>query len=309
MAFTVWQANTSYAIGDVRAPATAQPTGLVFKCKTAGQSGSSEPDWAKTLESETVDNAVTWIAVSAIYEELTKLSPDAIIELFELRLSTTLHGSSDIVRWHNGCNADITGDIVWKVEGGTTYSYVRMPVEATGFEVTTSGSMPRPLITVSNLNNTVTLLLNQVNLYTPGNDLCGAEIRRIRTLKKYLHGESAADPNATWPEERWYIDRKTAESRDVVSFELTSKFDMQGEKLPKRQMIANVCQWQYRDPDTCTYAGTNYYDVNDNQINTGNAAADLAADTCGKTLSSCRKRFGENGKLYFGSFPAAGKFK
>ena len=130
MAFTVWQANTSYAIGDVRAPATAQPTGLVFKCKTAGQSGGSEPDWAKTLESETVDNAVTWIAVSAIYEELTKLSPDAIIELFELRLSTTLHGSSDIVRWHNGCNADITGDIVWKIEGGTTYSYVRMPVEA-----------------------------------------------------------------------------------------------------------------------------------------------------------------------------------
>ena len=65
-------------------------------------------------------------------------------------------------------------------------------------------------------------------------------MRRIRTLKKYLDGESAADPNARWPEERWFVDRKANESRDQVTFELASKFDLAGQKIPKRQVIANV---------------------------------------------------------------------
>ncbi len=56
-------------------------------------------------------------------------------------------------------------------------------------------------------------------------------------MKKFLDGESTADPNAKFPDERWYVDRKANESRDSVTFELASKFDLAGQKLPKRQIV------------------------------------------------------------------------
>ena len=145
----------------------------------------------------------------------------------------------------------------------------------------------------------MTTLLLLVNATTAGNDLGGAEVRRIRTLKKYLDGESAADPNARWPEERWFVDRKASESRDQVTFELASKFDLAGQKIPKRQVIANVCQWKYRSSE-CSYTGSSYFDVNGNPVST------LAEDVCGKRVASCKLRFGDTAELPFGSFPGAG---
>ena len=87
-----------------------------------------------------------------------------------------------------------------------------------------------------------------------------------------------------------------------VAFELSSKFDLPGVMLPKRQLIANVCQWGYRSSE-CSYTGSNYFDINDDSVPT------LGQDKCGKRLTSCKKRFGENGELPFGSFPSVGKIK
>ena len=172
-----------------------------------------------------------------------------------------------------------------------------------------------------------------VNATSAGNDLGGAEVRRIRTLRKFLDAANfvtpnflvaqngnqivtqsgnnllsvagfapSADPNAKFPDERWFIDRKANESRDSVTFELASKFDLAGQKLPKRQIVANVCQWKYRSSE-CSYTGSNYFDVNGNTVTT------LAADVCGKRVESCKLRFGNNAELPFGSFPGAGLTK
>ena len=43
------------------------------------------------------------------------------------------------------------------------------------------------------------------------------------------------DPNAEFPREIYYIDRKAAETRDVVSWELAAVFDLAGVRVPKRQ--------------------------------------------------------------------------
>lgn len=294
MAFTAWAASTAFVAGDVRRATALQASGLVFRCTTAGTSGSSEPEWPTDIGSTVVDNTVTWTAISSVHEELAKIAPSAIIELFELHLDSTLHGTSDIVRWHSGVNADVTGNIIWSGN-----SYFRLPVAAEGFEYTNAGSLPRPTLTVANLDSTVTALLLDVNLVTSGNDLTGAKVKRIRTLKKFLDGETAADPYAAFPEEIWYIDRKATETRDLVSFELASKFDMAGTFIPKRQVVANICQWQYRSAE-CGYTGTDYFDVNDNP------AGSLGNDRCGKRISSCKARFGESAELPFGSFPGAG---
>jgi len=294
MAYAAWQASTSYAVGAIVRATTTQASGLVFRCTVAGTSASTQPAWPTDIGSTITDGGVTWAAISSVYEELAVLGPNAIIELFELQLDTTLHGASTTYYWHNGVNAAVTGNIVF---AGNTY--IRLPVEATGFDYTSSGSLPRPTLRVSNLFSDITGLLLLVNATTPGNDLGGATVRRVRTLKKFLDGEAAADPNARFPTEIWYVDRKSNENRDLVEFELASKFDLAGVMLPKRQIIANVCQWQYRG-DGCGYTGINYWNVNDQAVGT------LAADVCGKRVESCKLRFGATAELPFGSFPGAG---
>lgn len=294
MAYTAWAASTAYTVGAVRRATTLQASGLVFRCTTAGTSGASQPAWPTDIGSTVTDGTVVWTAVSSAYEDLAEIAPSAIIELFEMTLDTTLHGSNDTYRWHNGCNADISGNIVWNGN-----SYLRLPVKAEGFEYSNTGTLPRPTLTISNLDGTMTTLLLIVNATTPGNDLGGAIVKRIRTLKKYLDGEAAADPHAKFPDEIWYVDRKASENRDSVTFELASKFDLAGVMIPKRQIIANICQWQYRSTE-CGYTGSNYWNVNDQVVGT------LAQDKCGKRLSSCKLRFGATAELPFGSFPGAG---
>ena len=294
MAVAAWSGSTAFSVGDIRRASEQQPSGLFFRCTTAGNSASAEPSWPNNVGDTVTDGTCVWTGIASAFEELAKISPSAIIELFELRLDSALHGSNDIYRWHAGANADVTGDIVF---GGETYQ--RIPVKAEGFEYTNTGTLPRPTLTVSNLGSEITSILLVVNQTTRGNDLGGAEVRRIRTLKKYLDGESAADPNVQFPQERWFIDRKANETRDVVSFELASKFDLAGQKIPRRQVVANVCQWKYRSSE-CSYTGSNYFDVNGNSVST------LAQDVCGKRVDSCKLRFGNNGQLPFGSFPGAG---
>jgi len=294
MAYAAWQASTSYAVGAIVRATTTQASGLVFRCTVAGTSASTQPAWPTDIGSTIADGGVTWAAISSVYEELAVLGPNAIIELFELQLDTTLHGASTTYYWHNGVNAAVTGNIVF-----ASNTYVRLPVEATGFDYTSSGSLPRPTLRISNLFSDMTTLLLLVNATTPGNDLGGATVRRIRTLKKFLDGEAAADPNARFPTEIWYVDRKSNENRDLVEFELASKFDLAGVMLPQRQIIANVCQWKYRGAE-CGYTGSNYWNVNDQVVGT------LAADVCGKRVESCKLRFGATAELPFGSYPGAG---
>ena len=297
MAYTAWAATTSYAVGAIVRATTVQDFGLVFKCTTAGTSGASAPAWPTLIDGTTVDGSVTWTAISAVYEDLSVLEPNAIIELFQLHLDATLHGSSDIYYFHNGVNAAVTGNVVWNGQ-----SYVRLPLEATGFDYSSSGSLPRPKLAVSNIGMYITEILLDVNRITTGNDLGGAKVVRIRTLKKYLDGQAGADPHAKFPDEIWYVDRKSNENRAVVEFELASKFDLVGVMLPRRQIIANVCQWVYRGGE-CGYTGSNYFNTQDQVVGT------LALDACGKRISSCKLRFGATAELPFGSFPGAGLSK
>ena len=85
-------------------------------------------------------------------------------------------------------------------------------------------------------------------------------------------------------------------------FELASKFDLAGQYVPKRQVIANVCQWEYRSSE-CSYTGSSYFDEDDK------STGSLASDRCGKKVSSCKLRFGQHSELPFGSFPSAGKVR
>ena len=45
------------------------------------------------------------------------------------------------------------------------------------------------------------------------------------------------DPTATFDEQIFIIDRKSTENRDVVEFELAATYDIDGVRLPKRQVL------------------------------------------------------------------------
>ena len=242
------------------------------------------------------------------FAALQEINPSALIELFELELNVAQHGVADVYRFHAGIslqtggallaedstlllyeNGDTisqeTGGLVWN---GNTYSW--FPIQAEGFEMNGNGTLPRPTLTMSNLLGTITGLI----LSLP-RGIEGAKVTRIRTLARYLDADNfpggvspySPDPTAEFPRQVFYVDRTALENRDVVQFELASVFDLSGVRAPKRECVSTYCPWVYRDPETCQYNGTQYFDVDDNPV------ATLAEDVCGKRLSSCERRFGQ----------------
>ena len=175
---------------------------------------------------------------SAIVSNLQNTNPSAIIELFTLQLDSSLHGATTIYRFHNGSSLKDNGEIVW---AGNTYQ--RFPIKAEGFAFR-QGQLPRPTLTVSNALGTITAILLTVNTTTAGNDLTGATVTRIRTLARFLDAVNfpgdinpygTPDNTAEFPQEIYKIDRKSAENRDTVQFELASVLDLAGIRAPNRQ--------------------------------------------------------------------------
>lgn len=227
----------------------------------------------------------------AITSEIQKLEPSAIVELFILDASAF---GGDVLRFHAGTNG-LRQNIVWQGE-----TYTAFPVQASGFDYSGNGQLPRPKLQVANVTGAISLLVLTYD------DLLGAKITRKRTLAKYLDGANftggtnpTADPTAEFAEDIFLIDRKATETRDYVEFELAAAFDVSGVQLPRRQIIQNVCVWRYRGTE-CGYTGTTYFDANDASV------PSAGQDVCGKRLSSCKVRFGANNPLPFGSFPSAG---
>tara|TARA_B100001248_G_scaffold256554_1_gene237768 strand:- start:595 stop:1203 length:609 start_codon:yes stop_codon:yes gene_type:complete len=191
------------------------------------------------------------IDTAPVFSDIQKVNPSSIIELFKLELKEGLNyatgnpsGVATIHRFHSGSNLDAYGNIVWNSE-----IYLRFPVEATGFAFQ-RGQLPRPTITISNMGTpSMSALLLAANAFTAGNDLTGAKVTRIRTMARFVDAANFSgainpfgtpDPDAEFPREVYYIDRKSAENREVVQFELAAIFDMAGIRAPKRQCTRDV---------------------------------------------------------------------
>lgn len=262
---------------------------------------------------------VTSDSQASLTSALQSIAPGAVIELFQLELNAAQHGFDQTYYFHAGLNEVLT-DIIWNGQ-----AYQALPIQAEGFEYNGNGQLPRPKLRAANLLGTITTILA---LLPDG--LEGAKVTRIRTLRRFLDEENfapsdvflledgfyllyedstrifleptnaTADPYAEWPREIYFVDRKSAETRDVVEFELASAFDLAGVRAPKRQCVTR-CQWVYRSAE-CSYTGTNYFDVNDDSV------INASQDVCGKKVSSCEARFGANAELPYGGYPGIGTF-
>ena len=260
---------------------------------------------------------------AAIASAVQQIAPSALIELFQLELNVAQHGVAETYYFHAGTNLSNNGDMIWAGQ-----SYMALPIEVEGFEYSGQGTLPRPKMRISNILGTITTLI-----LTLPEGLEGAKLTRIRTLARFIDSANfpagtdylltedsfalmyedstfiyqevgnpfgTPDPTAEFPREVYFVDRKSAENRDVVEFELASAFDMAGIRAPKRQCITR-CQWVYRSPE-CSYTGTNYFNASDAPV--GNANQDV----CGKRVDSCKARFGANSELPHGGYVGIGTY-
>ena len=186
------------------------------------------------------------------FVELNKLNPSSIIELFELELTVGLHiptgnpnNLDTVFRFHAGANLNNFGQVIFNGN-----SYQRVAVKAEGFENTSTGTIPRPTLTFSNLGGitkdttvmTMSDFLNVVNTVTAGNDLLNAKLTRLLPLASALDNGNFAtgtNPFGTPSTDRlrdriYFIDRKAVENRQIVQFELVNRLDMQNKKIPAR---------------------------------------------------------------------------
>jgi phage-related protein len=261
-------------------------------------------------------------STTEVASALQEIAPGALIELFQLELNVTQHGVAETYYFHAGTSLNNNGNLIWNGQ-----AYTALPIEVEGFEYSGQGTLPRPKMRISNLMGTITTLI-----LTLPEGLEGAKLTRIRTLARFIDPDNFAfssylltedgfallyedngfifvensnpfgtpDPLAEFPREVYFVDRKSAENRDVVEFELASAFDMAGVRAPKRQCITR-CQWVYRSAE-CSYTGTNYFNVSDAPV--GNANQDV----CGKRIDSCKARFGQNAELPHGGFVGIGSY-
>ncbi|AHE71468.1 hypothetical protein M942_19940 [Enterobacter ludwigii] len=243
----------------------------------------------------------------SLNSDYQKLEPGKVVQLIEI--DGTAFGMDEVLYFHpyniphtpeeieaaGGDASKLTPKSIWWQ--GTEYR--TWPCQIDGLAMTTSGGSPQPTLSVANVNGVVTALCLAYD------DMLQAKVTIHNTFSHYLDAKNfpEGNPSANPQEEIlqvWYIDSKTSETKTQVDFTLSSPFDLQGLMIPTRQ-LHSLCSWcirgKYRSGDGCDYAGTQYFDRNNNPVD------DPSLDVCSGTLTACRLRFGENNELSFGGFP------
>lgn len=184
-------------------------------------------------------------SISKPIAEAQKLDPSALIELFILDGNS--QGYPVTLRYTNNIN---TLGLPIVFQGQT---YLPTAIQAKGFEFRVKGELPHPSLDIANPGSFISALCAAYN------DFVGWTVTRKRTFTRFLdvqiNGKNNpfADAQAEWPEDIYYVDRKSAESKESVSFELGTAIDVNGIQLPLRIVAPNICAFMYRSPE-CSFA-------------------------------------------------------
>jgi lambda family phage minor tail protein L len=193
---------------------------------------------------------------------------DGKVDLFDLQLI------SGVERYfHPGVNQGF-GEIKFRADSsGDVETYVAMPIELDGMEISADGSINRPTLTMANVGS---ILKNSLGIRN-FNDLVGSTVVARTTFEKHLDNGlgNSSNPPVTMSRVKYKIDRVSAENNIMVSFELAVAYDLEGVQLPRRVQVGKFCSWQYQGHSThgkggCIWSATSEvkdYDNNDNVSN------------------------------------------
>lgn len=175
-----------------------------------------------------------------LFEEVAKLNPSPVIELYEL--DTRPCGDGDVLFFHNGTGGYAV-PVVFKGQ-----SYTPIPIRVTGFELTGTGEPPRPTMSILNAGGFMSAAVLKLD------DLIGAKLTRRRTFARFLDGESDAAP-VEYPIDLYVVVQKTREDRLLVEFELGTGLDLDGVVFPPRTIQAQYCQHAAYRGEGCRFSG------------------------------------------------------
>ena len=180
--------------------------------------------------------------MTAIVENVQKQGVESsIVTLYDLEYATGV-----FAYFTSAIDQDLTS-IQFRDTGGTVRTYTPIPIELEGFDVQSDGSIPRPTMTVANIESTFKDALGGLGF----EDLIGKRITRRTTQEKYLVGNTGdSTPPVEFPSVTYVIDRIASKSVMSVVFELAAPFDLAGIKLPRRVVIGGACPWKYQGAST-----------------------------------------------------------
>ncbi|MDD9822317.1 MAG: phage minor tail protein L [Gammaproteobacteria bacterium] len=245
--------------------------------------------------------------------KLQDLAPGEIVTLYEL--DNTVNGGRRL-RYTPAVDAAAAPSRAVQFGGHT---YLPLPVEMRGFKRAVDGPVARPELRISAVNaETTALLLGADNLR-------GARVTRFRTLAQFLDRRPTADATRRFGEEIWRVEKLTRRAKDEVVWQLASPLDFDAKKLPGRQVLRDLCPWQYRRWDAgannnagawdyseaqCPYTGLAYFNAKDQPV------VHAREDQCSRRLSGCLRRYPRPSSsapgdtpLPFGGFPGVGRLR
>lgn len=235
-----------------------------------------------------------------------QLVTHGLITLFQLDCTMFAGG-----QWFYFTSAtDESHDIVW---GGQPYAPI--PMDATGFEMNTSGTIPTPNVTISNLYGAANSLLDEFK------GLLGAKLVRILTLRRFLDDGETPDPTAYITRDVYVVSQKMSHNAVAIVFKLAAHIDQEGVMLPRRTVMRDYCNHTYRvwvmtaptvDPNagyfdyskaSCPYTGPWYADAMDAPY------VPAWQDQCSRTCTGCLFRFRGGTPLPARFFPGVGRVR
>jgi len=162
------------------------------------------------------------------------------IHLYDLEYS-----SGSFAHFHAGVDEN-SDDIEFRDSDGNILTYVAIPIEMEGIEVSSDGSYARPEVSIANLSSVFSNEIGGLSF----EELVGKRLTRRTTLEKYLVGgtgdSGSGNAPVEFPKATYVIDRIKSKTAFVVTFELAAPFDLAGITLPRRVIVGGACPFRYR---------------------------------------------------------------
>lgn len=147
--------------------------------------------------------------------------------------------------------------------------YTKFPIKHDFVSQNTAGQIDTLRITAGNVSR---LIQAYLELY---------ELRGKKVIVQVVFADQLATATA-YIKDVFYIDNYSSDELNVT-FNLTSKFDIQSVNIPTRMYMRNYCNWKFKGTE-CGYAG--------------------ATATCNKTATACKAMAGGSNYQRFGAFPS-----
>lgn len=112
--------------------------------------------------------------------------------------------------------------------GGIQYS--SFPLASDGWELSSTGTFPRPTIQVSNVTGVFLAAVIALG------DLVGTKVTRFFTFEQFLNGSQNANDEEHSRKEIYYIEQKLEQTSEAITFQLTSPMD-RSIILPRQQFL------------------------------------------------------------------------